>query len=44
MQVMFALTEKKSRIVENPCAKPLIISQRQSKIIFEDVVFGFVCF
>nr|CAD2180855.1 unnamed protein product [Meloidogyne enterolobii] len=42
MQVMFALTEKKSRIVENPCAKPLIISQRQSKIIFEDVVFGYV--
>ncbi|CAK5055565.1 unnamed protein product [Meloidogyne enterolobii] len=42
MQVMFALTEKKSRIVENPYAKPLIISQRQSKIIFEDVVFGYV--
>ncbi|KAL7074271.1 hypothetical protein ACQ4LE_006450 [Meloidogyne hapla] len=42
MQVMFALTEKKSRIVQKPDAKPLIISQRQSKIIFENVVFGYV--
>lgn len=44
MQIMFALTEKKSRIVQNPNALPLIISPMKSKIVFDDVVFGYFIF
>lgn len=40
-QIMFALTEQKSRIVEKPNAFPLIVTPSLSYISMRDVTFGF---
>ncbi|KAI6202787.1 hypothetical protein M3Y94_00480600 [Aphelenchoides besseyi] len=42
MQTMFSLLELKSKIVEKPDARSLVVSQDKSTIRFENVVFGYV--
>jgi ATP-binding cassette, subfamily B (MDR/TAP), member 7 len=42
MQTMFALTEQKSRIIEKPDAKALLVTPNHSHISFKNVTFGFV--
>jgi len=42
MQTMFALTEQKSRIIEKPDAKALLVTPSHSHISFKNVTFGFV--